>query len=181
MVVTSDEEDVRNTNKKYEMYDTPDEFAAEETEEKEKKVPVDLDTFLYKRGFKKGQGKRIEDITEEEGPSNRQDDRVCDDQDQKFNLPIHETTNIVNTACHRQWDEEDTACLIQKAVKKHSLVEDYIGEEGEKERHGSPKTYKIESSKGREMQPTNHKESRVLTRPTKGTCPTCSTRPTRGT
>jgi hypothetical protein len=43
VVVTSNEEDARNTNKKYKMYNTPDEIAAEETEEKDNKVPVDLD------------------------------------------------------------------------------------------------------------------------------------------
>ena len=96
-------------------------------------------------------------IKEEEDPSNRQEDRAHDVHDQKFNLPIHETTDIVNTTCHRQWDEED-ACLIQKAVEKHSLVEDYMGEEGDKERHGSLITYDIESSKEREMQPTHHKK-----------------------
>jgi hypothetical protein len=54
----------------------------------------------------------------------------------------------VNTDCLRQWDEEE-----------HSLVEDYIGEEGDKERHGSRKTYDIESSKEREKQPTHHKDN----------------------
>jgi hypothetical protein len=68
----------------------------------------------------------------------------------------------VSTACLRQWDEKDAACLIQKAVKKHSLVKDYIGEEGDKERHGTLKTYDIESSKRREMQPTHLKESSVF-------------------
>jgi hypothetical protein len=71
-----------------------------------------------------------------------------DAQDQKFNLPTHETTNHVNTAGLRQWDEVE-----------HSLVEDYMGD---KERHGSPRTYDIESSKKREMKPTHHKESSVF-------------------
>ena len=56
----------------------------------------------------------------------------------------------------------NTACLIQKAVEEYSLVEDYMGEEGGKERHGSLKTYDIKSSKEREMQPTHHKESNLF-------------------
>jgi hypothetical protein len=74
-----------------------------------------------------------------------------------------EITNLVNAACQCQGDEEDaaclsnaveeqnyrfTACLIQKAMEELSLVEDYMGEEGGKERHGLRKTYDIESSKG---------------------------------
>jgi hypothetical protein len=105
-------------------------------------------------------------------------DRVHDDQDLKLNQPIHETAQIVNTASLRQRDEEDaaclsiaveeqnhefTACLIQKAV-----VEDYMVEEGGKERHGSLKTYKIESSKERELQPTHHKESSMFDEAYKG-------------
>jgi hypothetical protein len=70
----------------------------------------------------------IEDtaITEEEDAGDRQDDGVRDDQNQKFTVPIHETTNTVFKAC-----------LIKKAVEKYSLVEDYMGG---KECHGSPKT-----------------------------------------
>jgi hypothetical protein len=111
-------------------------------------------------------GTTDEDITEEEDPSNR----ACDDQDQKSNLPIHETTDIVNTACHRQWDEDD-ACLTQTAVEKHSLVGDYMGEEGDKESLGSLKTYEIESSKRRETQPTHHKESSVFDKTYQGDVP----------
>jgi hypothetical protein len=67
----------------------------------------------------------IEDtaIAEEEDAGDSQDDGVRDDQDQKFTLPIHETTNTVFTAC-----------LIKKAVEESSLVEDYMGG---KEGHGS--------------------------------------------
>ena len=73
----------------------------------------------------------------------KQDDGERGDQDQKFTQPTNVTTNPVNTACHRQWDEEE-----------HSLVKDYIGEEGDKERHGSQITYDIESSKEMEVRPT---------------------------
>jgi hypothetical protein len=55
-----------------------------------------------------------------------------------------------------------TACLIQKATEECSLVEDYMGEEGGKERQGSLKTYNIESSKEREMQPHHKKKSSVF-------------------
>ena len=92
-----------------------------------------------------------------------EEDYMGESGKEKITLPNHEITNIVSTACQRQWDEEDaaclsiavgeqnqgfTACLIQKAVEGCSLVEDYMGEEGGKERHGSRKTYDIESSKG---------------------------------
>jgi hypothetical protein len=43
--------------------------------------------------FKKDQGRQLEAATEEEDPGDRNDDK-----DQKFNLPIHETTNPVKTA-----------------------------------------------------------------------------------
>jgi hypothetical protein len=47
-------------------------------------------------------------------------------------------------------------------MEEYSMVEDYMGEEGGKERHASLKNYDSESSKEREMQPTNHKESSVF-------------------
>ena len=61
VVVTSDEEDVMNNNKKCEVFTTLDEIGyteitADETEvkeEKEKKVPVDLDKIIIKRRIKK--------------------------------------------------------------------------------------------------------------------------------
>ena len=49
-----------------------------------------------------------------------------------------------------------------------------------KERHGSLKTYDIESSKEREM-PTHQEEVQHVTWTSWGTCPSCSARPTRGT
>ena len=61
--------------------------------------------------FKKDRGIQLEAATEEEDADDRQGDGVCDDQDQKFTQPIHETTNIVNTAYPRQWDGEDATCL----------------------------------------------------------------------
>jgi hypothetical protein len=109
---------------------------------------IDADVMLEEE---EDQRRRLKAIAEEEDSGDRQDDGVRDDQDQKFTLPTHETTNPVNTTCLRQWDEEE-----------HSLVEDYIGEEGGKERHVSLKTYDIKSSKEREMQPTHHKESSVF-------------------
>ena len=96
-------------------------------------------------------GELFEAITAVPTTYDRQGDGVHDDQDQRLTLPTHETTNIVNTACP-----------IQKAVEEYSLVNDYMGEEGGKECHGSLKTYDIEISKGREMQPTHHKESSVF-------------------
>jgi HSP90 family molecular chaperone len=47
--------------------------------------------------FKRDQRRQLAAITEEEDSGDRQDDGVCDDQHQKFTLPIHETTNPVNT------------------------------------------------------------------------------------
>jgi hypothetical protein len=89
----------------------------------------------------------------------------------------------VNTAYRRQWDGEHAACLgtadeeqnhrfkanpIQKAVEEHSLVEVYMGVEGREQRHGSLKTYEIESSKERKIQPTHHTESSVFDKAHKG-------------
>jgi hypothetical protein len=105
---------------------------------------------LLGTGFKKDQRRQLEAVRKEEDPADRHDDEVRDDQDQKVNLPIHETTNIVNAACLRQWDEEDDACL-NIDVEEHSMVE-----EGGKEHRGSLKTYNIESSKEKEMEPTHH-------------------------
>ena len=48
--------------------------------------------------FKKDRGIQLEAATEEEDSDDRQGDGVCDDQDQRFNLPINEYTNPVNTA-----------------------------------------------------------------------------------
>jgi hypothetical protein len=93
---------------------------------------------------KRNQRRWLEAITEEEDPSRRQGDEVCDAQDQKFTQPIHETTNIENTSYRRQQDGEDAclntadeeqnhgfkAYLAQKAVEKYSGVEDYMGVEG---------------------------------------------------
>jgi hypothetical protein len=156
--------------------------------QKARKVQKKVVKGLHGTRFNKDQGRRLEAITEEEESG---------DQEQKFTLPIHETTNPGNTGCLRQWDEEDaaclsiaveeqnhrfTACLIQKAVEEYSLVEDSMGEEGGKERHGSLKTYDIKSSKkwGGCSQPTTRSPA-CSPRPTKGTCPSCSMRPTRGT
>jgi hypothetical protein len=50
-------------------------------------------------------------------------------------------------------------------VEEYSLVNDNMGD---KERHGSLKTYDIESSKEREMQPTHHKESSMFNETYKG-------------
>jgi hypothetical protein len=106
--------------------------------------------------FKRERGRQLKAITEEEDSGDRPDDGVRDDQHQKFNLPINETTNPVNSACPCQWNEEDTACrsidvweqnngftacLIQKAVEEHSLLEAHAvrqglqGERGQHERH----------------------------------------------
>jgi hypothetical protein len=90
-------------------------------------------------------------VEEEEDSDDNQDDGARDDQDQKFTLPNNEPTYNVNTACLRQYDGEE-----------HSLVKDYIGEEGGKECHCSRKTNDIEISKEREKQPTHHKETSVL-------------------
>ena len=85
--------------------------------QKAHKVQKKVVKGLHGTRFKKDQGRRLEAITEEGDSGDRQDDGVRDDQDQKFTLPIHETTNIVITAC-----------LIQKAVEEYSLVGDYVGE-----------------------------------------------------
>jgi hypothetical protein len=71
VVVTSDEEDVMNNNKKCEVFNTRDEInitenAEDKTEEEENKVPVDLDKIIIKRRIKKDkhdQEKLFETIT----------------------------------------------------------------------------------------------------------------------
>jgi NADH dehydrogenase/NADH:ubiquinone oxidoreductase subunit G len=118
------------------------------------------------RGFREDSSRPPQ---KEENSGDRQDDEVCDDQDQKFNQPIDETTNPMNAAylstAVGEKTHRFTACLIQKAVEEHSLVEDYIGG---KERHGSLKTYEIESPTEWEMQPTDNKESSLFNEAYKG-------------
>jgi hypothetical protein len=87
---------------------------------------VDSDDLpLNVNRLKKDQRRQLEAIAAEEDTGVRQDDGVHDDQHQKFTLPIHETTNPVNTTCLSIAVEEQNhgfkACLIK--------VEDYIGDE----------------------------------------------------
>jgi hypothetical protein len=58
-----------------------------------------------------------------------------------------------------------TDCLIKKTVEEYSLVEDLIGG---KERHRSLRTYEMDDSMERRMQPTHHEESNVFDKAYKG-------------
>ena len=85
VVVMSDEEDVMNDNMKCEMFTTLDEsgiteIAVDEEEEKENKVPVELNKIIIKRRIKKDkhdQEKLFETITEVPASNDRQDDEAA--------------------------------------------------------------------------------------------------------
>ena len=68
-------------------------------------------------------------------------------------------------------DKPNDALTYQKAMKKHDLVDDNMGEEGSKQRHGSLKNHDIESSKVRVMQPTHHKAPSVFDKAYQGDVP----------
>jgi hypothetical protein len=86
--------------------------------------------------FKRGQRRQLENVTEEEDPGDRQDDRIRDDRHQKFTLPTHEITYPVNATCLSiavgKKNHGFKACLIQKAVEEPSLfVKAYKGDVSE--------------------------------------------------
>ena len=119
--------------------------------------------------IRKNRGRQLEAATEEEDSDDRQGDGVCDDQVQRFNQPINETTNPVNAAhvsiAVGEKTHRFTACLIKKTVEEYSLVEDPIGG---KESHRSLRTYVTDYSTERRMQPTHHEESNVFDKAYKG-------------